>query len=250
MLALVLLAINLMGIRLTGAGYDAETGGSVADWFAAISTLVAVPAAVLVGVRQLQSATEALELGRRQLAAEETERAERRGAERARLTDALRLDVQVVTMVDEADMATGDERAAVEGWRAEYRQRGWVPVDGGRAWKRGGARRTHAEQLAIEPSPLLPSPWLVVAECRNEGTDTVAIDRWTVVVGGAPEDVPGPATVGPGQRARHRLGRDAGLEPAYASSSAAEAAAASVTLLLDGSVAGHDIRLQHASRGR
>lgn len=239
-LALVLLMMNLLGIQVASATYDANVGGSVAEWFGALSTLVTVPVAVFVGVRQLRSLGEQVELGRRQLALEEIERAGRRGAEQAILRDAVRLRVLVLNAADAPDLATAAELQAVARWRDEYRQRGWVPDADGAGWTQGALHRTNAELLDAEPSPLVPKPWFLVAECRNTGAVTVVLTDWTVrVPGGDPAPV-GPAGSGArdelrhGEQVRRRIGPEAGLGAAYAKLADAEAAAAGIHLAVSG----------------
>jgi hypothetical protein len=234
-LVLLLLLMNVLGLQLgRDGGYDAEAGGSVAEWFGAIATLVALPAAVLFGVRQLQSTSEAIQLGQRQLEADQAERAERKGAELAALHAALRVQVDVGNVVDSAELATEAELAAVERWRQEYGQRGWVLDASASTWEQGSVRRSNADLLTAEPSPLVHEPWFVELACRNTGTAPLVVQGWTVLVDGAATAIESGAELGSGDCLRRRLGTDVGLVPAYASRSAAEAAAADVTVVVEG----------------
>lgn len=231
----VLLIMNVFGVQIwDGSGYDADIGGSVAEWFGAVATLVAIPAAVLFGVRQLQAASEAIELGRRQLATTEIERIERRDAEQALLRDAVRVRARALNLLDVPELATEDERAAVERLREEYRQRGWVADAGGASWERGSVRRTNAEQLAAEPSPLLPKPWFVALECWNTGAVTVTVQRWTVLVDGTTATVDVEAELRQGDNLRRRLGPEIDVPPAYAQPGDADQRLAAITLIVDG----------------
>jgi hypothetical protein len=241
---LLLLLMNVLGLHLMGddGGYDPATGGSVAEWFGAIATLVALPAAVLFGIKQLQSSTDALQLGQRQLAADQAEREERRSIELAVLRSALRLTVEATNVVDDTALATEDERTAVAAWRHEFHQRGWTSDEPGAGWQRGTQHRTNAGQLSAEPSPLLAQPWLVAVGCRNVGGSPLTVLRWTVVVDGRSATVDDLVDLGPGDAVRRRLGNaaggagaviDAGLPSAHAQRSDAEAVARRVTVLVD-----------------
>jgi hypothetical protein len=245
-LALVMMVLNIVGIQLGEGAYDADTGGSVAEWFGALATLVTIPLAVFLGLRQLRSTTEALELGRRQLAIDEIERAGRRGVEQALLRDAVRLAVRVDNVVDGRDLATDAELAAVERWRDEYRQRGWVPDESVRAWQQGSLRRTNAEQLAGERSPILPKPWFLAVECRNTAGMTVFLQRWTVQVDGVTTTVDLPVELRHGERHWRRLGADVGLATAYPKPAEADARAREVTVVADGrDAAGRPFRISY-----
>jgi hypothetical protein len=248
-LALLLLLMNVLGLRLFGGDghYDPDTGGSVAEWFGSIATLVALPAAVLFGVRQLQSSGDAILLGQRQLEADQAERAERRAIELATLRSALQVTVAGTNVVDAPDLATDAEATAVGAWRQEYHQRGWVVADAeAGTWQRAAVVRTNAEQLAAEPSPLLPSPWFVAVTCRNAGGVPLTVRRWTIVVDGAAITVESPTELAPGARVRRRLGLDVGLPVAFARRADAEAAAGRVMVLLDGSdTADRSVRIVH-----
>jgi hypothetical protein len=219
--AALLILMNLLGIRL-GRDYDPATGGTMAEWFEALATLIAVPLAVLVGVRQLQSTSEQIELGRQQLLSYEQERIERVRAEHVRLVESLQLRTYVANVLDRPDLATPAERADAERLRAEYRVRGWVPDSGGSngtgngCWDRQGERRTNAELLQLEPSPLLPKPWFAAVECTNGGTATVTLRRWAMVLDGTSTSVESQTELRPGARAHRRLGSDAGFKAAYA----------------------------------
>jgi hypothetical protein len=236
-LALVLLVMNLLGIQVADATYDANVGGSLAEWFGALSTLVTVPVAVFVGVRQLRSSGEQIELGRRQLALEEIERAGRRGAEQAIMRDAVRLRVLVLNAADAADLATAAELQAISRWRDEYRQRGWVPDDDGAGWTQGTLHRSNADLLDAEPSPLVPKPWFLAAECRNTGAVTVVLTEWTVRAPGgssAPVGTGSRDELRHGEQVRRRIGPEAGLVAAYAKLADAEADAAGIHLAVNG----------------
>jgi hypothetical protein len=233
-LALAMVVLNLTGVQLGDGSYDADAGGSVAEWFGALATLVTIPLAVVLGVRQLQSSTEALELGRRQLAIDEIERAGRRGVEQALLRDAVRLAVRVDNVVDARDLATDAELAAVERWRDEYRQRGWVADAGGAGWRQGSLHRTNTEQLAGERSPLLPKPWFLAVECRNMAATTMFLQRWIVRVNGEAVTLDAPVELRQDDRHRRRLGTDVGLAAAYAKLAEADARARDVAVVVEG----------------
>jgi hypothetical protein len=230
----LLLFINLVGIRIGASSYDAEAGGSMAEWFEAIATLVAVPVAVLVGVRQLRTTSEGLELGRRRFVAEEIERAERQRAEQALLRDAVRLRVDVANIVDLIDLATDAERTAVDQWRTEYRYRGWELDPSASTWSQGSVRRSNAEQLAAEPSPLVPKPWFVAVECTNTGPVGVTLLHWAVQVDHTSTVIDSRAELRPGESVRRRLGVEAGLAPAYSKPADVESGARRVTVSVDG----------------
>jgi hypothetical protein len=223
---LLLLVMNLLGLHLLGGDgrYDPDTGGSVAEWFGALATLVALPAAVLFGVRQLQSSGDAILLGQRQLEADQAERDERRRVELAALRSSLRVAAEV---------------AAVEAWRREYRQRGWVADAAGATWERDAVRRSNADQLTAEPSPLLAEPWFVAVSCRNAGAGAIHVARWTVIVDGVATTLDGPTELAPGEQVRRRLGPEAGLPDRYGQRVDADAAAARVVVLLDGADTAH-----------
>jgi hypothetical protein len=246
-LVVLLVMVNVLGLRVFDDGhYDADTGGSVAEWFGAIATLVALPAAVLFGVRQLQSSGDAILLGQRQLEADEAERTERRALELALLRSAVRVTATVGNVVDDAALATDGEVAAVGAWRDEYHQRGWVADADGTAWQREAVRRSNAEQLAAEPGPLLPAPWFVAASCANTGTAPLTVQRWAVIVDGTAVTVASATDLGPGQRIDRRLGPEVGLPASYARRAYAETAAHRVVVLLDVSdTAGRTVRIVH-----
>jgi hypothetical protein len=246
-LVLVLLVMNVLGLQLgRGGRYDPQAGGSVAEWFGAIATLVALPAAVLFGVRQLQSTGEAIQLGQRQLEADQQERAERRLAELAALRQALRVSVDVANVADAAELATGSERAAVERWRQEYAQRGWVPDATAATWEQGSVRRSTAELLSAEPSPLVPEPWFVALSCRNMGTATLVVQRWTVLLDGTATTVEARHELAPGDTLHRRLGSDVGLPTAYTSRDDAGAVVERLAVVVDGSdTASRPVRIVH-----
>lgn len=231
--AALLLLMNVFGLRIGGGSYDAETGGSMAEWFEALATLVTLPVAVLVGVRQLRSTSEQIELGRQRLVVEETERLERMRAEQARLRDSVPVRTLVANVVDHADLATDPERAAVERWRNEYRVRGWTPDAAGETWSRDEARRTNVDLLAAETSPLLPKPWFAAVECTNAGIVTVTLQRWTVVVDGASTTMELSSELRPGATWCRRLGPEVGLAATYARSGDVQSRLAAVTVIVD-----------------
>jgi hypothetical protein len=242
-LVLLLVVMNVLGLHLLGddGRYDPDTGGSVAEWFGALATLVALPAAVLFGVRQLQSSGDAILLGQRQLEAHEAERDERRQVELAALRGAVRVTVEVANVVDAAELATDAEAASVEAWRREYHQRGWVADAAGTAWQREAILRSNAEQLLAEPSPLLAEPWFVAVTCRNAGAGPLRVVRWSVVADGATTALDPPAELARGGQVRRRLG------PAtYAARDDAEDTAGRVVVLLDAAdAARRTVRIIH-----
>jgi hypothetical protein len=250
-LVLLLLLVNVLGLRFGRNGhYDPQAGGSVAEWLGTIGTLIALPAAVLFGVRQLQSTNEALQLGRHQMEADRAERAERRAAELAALRSALRLQVEVTNIVDSADLAAEAELAAVERWRHEYGQRGWIADAGATTWQQGSVRRSNVELLTAEASPLVPQPWFVAATCRNTGSTPLFVHGWKIEVDGTTTRTTttfeSPAELGPAAALRRRLGAEAGLSIAYADRADAEAAAASIVVVVEGrDAADRPVRIVH-----
>jgi hypothetical protein len=201
----LLLALNVLGVQIGRGAYDADVGSSVAEWFGAIATLVAIPAAVFLGVRQLGSAAEQLELVRREFTASDEERRERVAAERALLAQAIRVDVTITNVVDAPDHATSDERAAADRWREEVNQRGWQRDDTDAAWRRGASRRTSVELLATEETPLLDAPWLVTAEWVNTGSITVVIEAWAIEADGLSRTSSEPVQLASGRGQVERL---------------------------------------------
>jgi len=243
---IVLLAIlNLLGVQL-GSGYRADVGGTAAEWFSGVATLVALPAAVVVGLRQVRAQTEATEY--------ELQRAadERVDAQRL-LTDAVDLDVDVVNLIDEPELATQDESEAAARWRAEVRQRGWVSVEGAGAagaawerWRRDGRSLTNAELLDAERSPVLPKPFTLVARCRNGTGSTVVLERWTIRLGGrnAVHDEH-PQAIRRGEELVHRLDL-AGSGARYPTATAAAQAASRASIVIEGAdVLGRALRIEH-----
>jgi hypothetical protein len=253
-LCLVLIALlailNLVGVQI-GAGYRAEVGGTAADWFSGVATLVALPAAVIVGLRQVRAQTDAIEFERRRVADERAE------AERL-VTDAVDLDVRVVNLIDEPGLATVEEREAADRWRDEVRQRGWVHVGPGGAtstdeerWRRDGRTLTNAELLAAERSPLLPRPFTLVAQCRNGSGSTVVVERWTVRLDGHEKVDECPQAIRRGEAVVRRLGA-AGVGPGrYATTNLADRAAAEASVIVEGAdVLGRALRIEHPRAGR
>lgn len=243
----VLLAIlNLLGVQV-GSGYEPDVGGTAAEWFSGVATLVALPAAVVVGLRQVRAQTEATEY--------ELQRAadERVDAQRL-LTDAVDLDVDVVNLIDEPELATNDESEAAARWRAEVRQRGWVSVGAANAagaaweqWRRDGRSLTNAELLAAERSTVLPKPFTLVARCRNGTGSTVVLERWTVRLGGR-EAVydEHPEAIRRGEVLVRRLDVPGGGTGRYATATAAAQAAGKASVVIEGAdVLGRALRIQH-----
>jgi hypothetical protein len=243
----VLLAIlNLLGVQL-GAGYEADVGGTAAEWFSGVATLVALPAAVVVGLRQVRAQTEATE--------HELQRAadERVDAQRL-LTDAVDLAVDVVNLIDKPELATKDESEAAARWRAEVRQRGWVSVEGAGAagaawerWRRDGRSVSNAELLATERSPVLPKPFTLVARCRNGSGSTVVVERWIVRLGGrdAVYDEH-PQAIRRGEELVRRLDLAGAGVGRYPTATAASQAAAGARIVIEGAdVLGRALRIEH-----
>lgn len=247
-LVVVLLLMNLLGIQL-GGDYDPAVGGNMAEWFEALATLLAIPAAVLFGVRQLQSTGAVLDLERRQLIAEELERAERRNVEQAILQRAVSLRVHVSNLLDGPGLATDDERLAVERLVDEYRQRGWSWDATTETWRQGTLERSNAEQLAAEPSPLAARPWFVALDCHNSGSVTVTLERWMVEGEAGSTTIESSVELQPGHRHHHRLGPAEGLPGAYPKLGDAEASSSAITVVLEGSdAAGRTFRIIHPHR--
>jgi hypothetical protein len=247
-LVVVLLLMNLFGIQL-GGDYDPAVGGNMAEWFEALATLLAIPAAVLFGVRQLQSTGAVLDLERRQLVAEELERAERRNVEQAILQRAVSLRVHVANLLDSPQLATEDERLAVERLVDEYRQRGWSWDATSETWRQGTLERSNAEQLAAEPSPLAAKPWFVALDCHNSGSVTVTLERWIVESEAGSTTVETSVELQPGDGHHHRLGTAEGLPGAHPKLGDAEASCAAIMVSLEGSdAAGRPFRIIHPHR--
>ena len=243
----VLLAIlNLLGVQV-GSGYEPDVGGTAAEWFSGVATLVALPAAVVVGLRQVRAQTEATEY-ELQRAADERDEAQRL------LTDAVVLGVDVVNLIDEPDLATQEESEASARWRAEVRQRGWVSVEGADAagaawerWRRDGRSVTNAELLASERSPVLPKPFTLVARCRNGSGNTVVLERWTVRLGGrnAVYDEQ-PQAIRRGEELVRRIDLAGAGVGRYPTAAAAAQAAAGASIVIEGAdVLGRALRIEH-----
>ncbi len=248
-LVAVLVLMNLLGVQLNRGGYDPDVGGSMAEWFEAFATLLGVPAAVIFGVRQLQSTGAVLELERRQLVGEEQERTERRRAEQAILQRSVSLRVQVGNVLDAPDLAHDDERRAVERLADEYLQRGWVHDPDAGTWRQGPLVRTNAEQLAAETTPLAPAPWFVTVECRNAGAVAVVLESWTLVDDTGSTTIDAPVELPPGGHHHHRLGVAEGLLDAYRHPDQAADAARARTVVLEGfDAGGRTFRIVHQSR--
>jgi hypothetical protein len=244
----VLLAIlNLLGVQVGTGRYRAEVGGTAADWFSGVATLVALPAAVIVGLRQVRAQTEATAF-ERQRAADERVQAQRL------VTDALDLDVDVVNLIDEPGLATEDESEAAARWRAEVRQRGWVSVGAADAagaawetWRRDGRSLSNAELLDAERSPVLPKPFTLVARCRNGSGSTVVVERLTVRLGPreAVDDQP-PRAIRQGGELVRRLDFAGAGSGRYPTATAAARAAAGATVVIEGAdVLGRPLRIEH-----
>jgi hypothetical protein len=252
LVVIALLAIlNLVGIQIGAGDYRADVGGTAADWFSGVATLVALPAAVVVGLRQVRAQTDAIEFERRRVADSRAE------AERL-VTDAVELDVRVANLIDEPGLATDEEREAAARWRDEVRQRGWVHVGRGgvpgtdrEQWRRDGRTLTNAELLAAERSPLLPQPFTLVAHCRNGSGSTVVVERWTVRLDGRQEVVDCPQAIRRGDAVERRLDV-AGVGPGrYATTNLAARAAAEAMVIVEGAdVLGRALRIEHTQAGR
>ncbi|HKE75372.1 MAG TPA: hypothetical protein VKB57_17245 [Acidimicrobiales bacterium] len=249
---IALLAIlNLLGVQVGSGSYRAEVGGTAAEWFSGVATLVALPAAVVVGLRQARAQSEATAFERRRA------HAERAAAERL-AADAVDLDVGVANLVDEPGLASEAESAAAARWRDEVRQRGWVPVDpaGDDAadhpgtpwaqWRRDGRSLSAAELLAVERSPILPRPFTLVARCRNGTGSTVVVERWTVRLGGREAVDDRPQAIRRGEAVVRRLNVAGGGSCLYATASAAARAAAEARVVVEGAdVFGRTLRIEH-----
>ena len=89
LILIVLLAVlNLLGVQVGAGGYRAEVGGTAADWFNGVATLVALPAAFVVGLRQVRAQTDATAFERQRATGD------RADAERL-VTDAVVLDARI-----------------------------------------------------------------------------------------------------------------------------------------------------------
>jgi hypothetical protein len=252
LLLVVLLAIlNLLGVQIGVGGYRADVGGTAAEWFSGTATLVAVPVAVIVGLRQVKAQSEATAFERRRAAGE------RADAQRL-VTDAVDLDVGVVNVVDEPEVASEEESEAAARWRDEVRQRGWVSVglvDASGAtweqWRRDGRSLTNAELLAAERSPVLPRPFTLVARCRNGSGTTVVVERWTVRIGGREVVDEHPQAIRRGGAVVRRLEMGDGRSGRYATANAAARAAEEARVVVEGAdVLGRVLRIERPQAGR
>jgi hypothetical protein len=246
-LVTLLAFMNLVGLQIGEDGhYNPTAGGNVADWLGAIGTLIALPAALMFGVRQLRAEAHSIQLTRQQLEHDLAEQEERRNVALARLRSSLRLRVDATNIVDAGDLATADERTAAARWCDEYTQRGWVVDPATSTWRQGAQQRSNAELLTAEASPLVPEPWFVALDCHNAGDGTIVVQRWTVLNNGLTTDVDGPAELGPGEHLRRRLGSDVGLSPTYPTTSQATSHAAATTVIVEAiDTAGRRVRIVH-----
>jgi hypothetical protein len=243
---LVLALLNVLGIQLGSGPYQADVGGSVAEWSAAVATLVALPTAVLTGVRQIGAQSAATDLFRRQLAAEEEARERERDADLALVLDAIELRVEVTNAVDRAWLASPHEQAAIGRWRDELTQRGWVANGDGATWWRNGTMRTNADQLTTERSPLLREPWWVAIDCHNASPVTVVIERWAIDYRGRSTVINEPAEIRRGDRFVRRLGKDEGLATGFPNAAKAAAAAEELQVVVEGrDIIGRPLRIEH-----
>lgn len=242
----LLLVLNVLGVQIGGGGYDADIGGSVAEWFGAIATLVALPAAVFLGLRQLKSAADQLDLARREFAAADEERKERVAAERKLLAQAIRVEVGVANVIDAPDQATPAERAAADRWRDEVHQRGWKMDEAEAVWRKGAARRTSVELLATEETPLLEAPWFVTAQWVNTGPLAVVIDAWAIEANGLSRRSSEPVQLIAGSRQIERLGGADQGAACLRTLEAAHALASTVAVSMRGrDVLGREFDLHH-----
>ena len=69
-LVALLAILNLLGVQVGSGSYRAEVGGTAAEWFSGVATLVALPAAVVVGLRQARAQSEATAFERQRAHAE------------------------------------------------------------------------------------------------------------------------------------------------------------------------------------
>jgi hypothetical protein len=246
-LVTLLAFMNLVGLQVGEDGhYNPTAGGNVADWLGAIGTLIALPAALMFGVRQLRAEAHSIQLTRQQLEHDLAEQEERRNVALARLRSSLRLRVDTTNIVDAGDLATPDERTAAARWCDEYTQRGWVADTATSIWRQGAQERSNAELLTAEASPLVPEPWFVAVDCHNASAGTVVIQHWTVLNNGQTTDIAEPAELAPGERLRRRLGPDTGLAPTYPTASQATSDAATTTVIVEATdTAGRRVRIVH-----
>jgi hypothetical protein len=197
----LLLLLNVLGVQIGTGTYDADVSGSVAEWFGALATLVALPAAVFLGLRQLSSA----------------------GAQ-----------LDVANVIDAADQATPAERAAADRWRDEVNQRGWQMEETDAVWRKGAVRRTSDELLAAEETPLLEAPWFVTAQWVNTGPLAVVIDAWAIEANGLSRRSSEPVHMTTGCRQVERLGGTDENSTRLRTLEAARALASTVTISMRG----------------
>ena len=234
-IAIVLLAlVNVLAVPIAGNGYNPDVGGTVADWFAAAATAIAVPAAMLIGIRQIGAQNAANEMAHRQHAVERDDRMRQQHAEHALALDAVEVRLDVTNAADSVQLASEPEQVAVQQWREELTRRGWESENGDVAWRRDGMTRTNADHLSTERSPLLRDPWWIVVDCRNDGPVTVIVERWTITVNHSSSHVHDPIEIRTGGSLTRRLGPEHGVAAGFPTAARARSAAAGVTVELDG----------------
>lgn len=230
--AALLLFINLAGIRLRPAGrYNSDVGGSVAEWFGALATLVALPVAVVLGLRQLNQRTE--------------ERAEDRSARHFAAETLTSVRLAVVSLPSVPELCTVAEGTALGEWRNELIRRGWAAELDGR-WRRGLSRST-VEELLAESSPLLPRPWALIVECVNANSTPIEILGFTVEGTSVAWSAPTGVVLGAGETTTDRLRTVNGDPASFATREAAIAAARDAVARLDAR-AGPDVTLHVEAR--
>lgn len=249
-LVLLLLVLNVLGIQLGRGRYDPDVGGTVADWFAGLATLVALPTAVLVGLRQVRAQADATALERERAAAEAEAERQRRADRDAMVADALELRLEVANVVDNPELATDEERASVTRWCDEVRQRGWVPLGAGEGsitgWTRDGRSASTADLLVTERTSLLPDPFALAVTCRNATGTTVVVERWTIDLDGRRDLVDAPEAVRRDEHLVRRLTDDDRVPIGFTTPERAAAAAATATVVMQArDVLGRSLRAEH-----
>ena len=121
-----------------------------------------------------------------------------------------------------------------------------MPDAAATTWQQGSVRRSTADLLAAEPSPLVPEPWFVALTCHNVGTTPLVVQRWTVLVDGTATTIEARNELPPGGTLRRRLGDDVGLPTAYTSRDDAGAVVERLAVVVDGSdAASRPVRIVH-----
>ncbi len=157
--SLVLVITNLLLLNQQYGTIDPMTTGSVADWVGGVGTIAAVVWAVRVGRRDDQVRA--------------SEKLDAHDVAAARIRAALQCCIEVTTIVSHHDLATPDDRAAIDAWHDEMYGRGWKYNSG--LWHRDGATARGTDELVAEHPAKLDGPWIVVSRVDNQGSEPVEV---------------------------------------------------------------------------